>query len=81
MEIDQKLRKEKVAEIAEYIRAARDALSMAEAVADKYSLEFYWEGPAYGMGGYYSGKSATTDDDDGWNSSDEEGWQASSQSC
>jgi hypothetical protein len=48
-------------------------------IADSTGASFSFSGPSYGMGGYYTG--LKTSDDPEWDSSDESGWMASSQSC
>lgn len=71
------------AELKEKVDAFEAALSEAEALADKYGLEFTIQ-PAYGMGGAYTGKGDSEqteqryyDDygDGAW------GWFSSSESC
>lgn len=78
--------------LAVKIKEATDALTAAENLADEYGLEFSFS-PAYGMGGYYTGKGKATpgikdvtedwdaSDEDEWQSSDSYGWNPSSQSC
>lgn len=72
-----------VAELAEMVKLAEDALARAEKLADESGLSFSFE-PAYGMGGTYYGKGKSAQDspsdpydwsDDSW------GWYSSSQSC
>lgn len=82
-----KEREEKIAALNKLIEESEKALQEAEAFADEHGLEFSWEGPAYGMGGYYQSKKAYLaeygEDEPLVNSWGEEqyGWQASSQSC
>lgn len=66
-------RQEASAQIAEILAAVNDLLSDAEDLAEAHGIGFSWGGPAYGMGGYYSGT--------GRNPSEDGGWIASSQSC
>ena len=63
-------------EIAEKVKQACALLSEAEDIADKAGITFSWDGPGYGMGGYYSPKgedwtesSAECGDSDGGRSS------------
>lgn len=69
------------AQIANLIRSAEAKISEAEKIADEYGVSFSWDGPSYGMGGWYTGKSEKPEwADSDWEASDE-GWSASSQSC
>ncbi len=69
-----------VKELAEKVAEAYAALDAAKVIANEHGLEFSFS-PAYGMGGYYTGKDEHWDgsDDDDWESS--YGWSPSSQSC
>lgn len=53
---------------------ASSALDEAIAFADEHGLSFYWDGPAYGMGGYYQGDEKQRD-------YKHRGWEPSSGSC
>ncbi len=59
--------------VAEKIKEAEAAIKEATEIASAAGIGFNWEGPAYGMGGYFEGRS-----EDEW---EESGWSASSQSC
>jgi hypothetical protein len=39
--------------IERHVRDAKDALDRAVKLADEYGFGFNWEGPGYGMGGWY----------------------------
>ena len=70
--------------IAEQIAIANAALVEAARIAEESGTSFYWDGPTYGMGGYYEPaqkKPDDVDDDDWYPSSDEDGWRSSSHSC
>jgi hypothetical protein len=41
--------------IAKYIANAEAEIAKAEEMAKIHELHFRWDGPAYGMGGYFSG--------------------------
>lgn len=56
---------EALALIAVKIKEAETALAEAAKTADENGVSFRWNGPDYGMGGWY----------------DEDGWNPSSQSC
>jgi hypothetical protein len=68
--------------VAEQLKIAEAALKEAARVADEAKISFSWEGPSYGMGGYYEGDKESRYFED-WQESDAEdaGWSASSQSC
>ena len=69
--------------ISELVAGAYDSLSEAQELADEYGLMFSFE-PAYGMGGWYTGKgNPDWSESDADNSGDNESgyWMASSQSC
>ncbi len=70
------------AKIAGQIKIAQDALTEAQRIADEAKVSFSWEGPSYGMGGYYTGDKTERYFED-WQESDADdaGWSASSQSC
>jgi hypothetical protein len=68
-------------QIAEYIQKAEKSIKDAEKLALKYKIDFDWNGPSYGMGGYFIGG-----EDEEFSREDEldddyYGWKASSQSC
>lgn len=69
-------REEVEKKIADCLKVANKALQEAAQLGKEHGVSFYWDGPAYGMGGYFD-----------WNSSnceyegDEAGWQSSSSSC
>lgn len=63
--------------VQEAIDAAEAALKEAEKIAIANDEMFYWDGPTYGMGGYfYPGEST-----DNWGDVKTDAWQASSMSC
>lgn len=69
--------------IADKIEAAESLIRECETIADQHGLEFRWEGPSYGMGGYYIGKDPSKAD---WSSSTRDceggdGWSSSSSNC
>ena len=68
--------------VAEQIKIAQDAIKEAQRIADEAKISFSFEGPAYGMGGYYEGNPEDRYLED-WQDSDDisAGWSASSQSC
>lgn len=51
--------------IAELVKVAETALEEAEKLATQYSISFSWDGPGYGMGGWFQSNE----------------WQSSSSSC
>lgn len=65
--------KEAEAKINALLTEADAKLAEAARIADEAGVDFYWSGPDYGMGGYY------TPEGDEWGGSP--GWQASSTSC
>ena len=75
-------KKEAQGKIAEQIKIAQDALAEAQRIANEAKVSFSWEGPSYGMGGYYEGDPEDRYIQD-WQDSDADdaGWSASSQSC
>lgn len=62
--------------IDKLLETAKSALAEATAIAEANGLDFYWQGPAYGMGGNYTSEGAA----EKWDQSNF-GWQASSNSC
>ncbi len=81
----EKTKQEVVQEIAALVASSQATIREAEVLADKHGVEFYYDGPQYGMGGYYNPR---TLDELGnpvlnrWGGSPEgEGWMASSHSC
>ena len=71
-----------LAKIADLLKEADAKLNEATAIADEAGVPFGWNGPEYGMGGFYSPK--------GWQESqycsysdyeDKGGWNSSSSSC
>ena len=73
-------KKEAVAKINELLEKVDALLKEAAEIAYKENVPFSWDGPAYGMGGYYDPIPVEDGEDpDEWESSG--GWQASSQSC
>lgn len=62
----------------EKINDAHAALQEAVRYAKKHGIEFYYSGPAYGMGGWYNPSDEGLDCGYGDLS---DGWQASSGSC
>jgi hypothetical protein len=71
------------AQIQLHLSAAEAALAKAAEIAQENGVSFSWEGPSYGMGGYFSPKAWNSSSGScGWTNDDEEGgWKASSQSC
>lgn len=67
--------------IAEKLAAVNTLITEAEKIADEADVSFHLNGPAYGMGGSYTGRpegwSQSTADCEGTDA----GWSASSQSC
>jgi len=60
-----KTREEAVKEVADLLNQVDVLMSRAEDIADEHDIPFSFDGPGYGMGGWYeSGE-----------------WQASSHSC
>lgn len=63
--------------VREALNAADAALKEAEKIAIATNKDFYWNGPAYGMGGHFTpGESI-----DEWGDTQTDAWQASSMSC
>lgn len=68
--------------IAELIKQAHELLGQAAQLADQHQINFGYDGPAFGMGGYYSPRPV---EDENWTSSDcyvgdgddNYGWQSS----
>lgn len=73
---DQDTRREATGKIAEQLKIANEALKEAQRIADDAGVSFSWDGPTYGMGGYYTPNFEESD-----NYYEESGWNASSQSC
>lgn len=65
------------AELKQLLLEAERALQKVEALSDKTGVGFYYDGPAYGMGGYYEPKPESVDSTEDWDSSDSYGWQSS----
>ena len=63
-------------EIEKLLQEASRKLDEAASLAEENDGYFYWDGPAYGMGGSYYSKVYSNR----WNSSNH-GWMASSESC
>ena len=68
--------KEAEAKIDTLLAEADAKLVEAAQIADEAGVDFYWSGPDYGMGGYYTPEGKT----DKWGESTS-GWQASSNCC
>ena len=68
--------KEKSAQLSALIKQAEAKLDEAVEFARENGLSFHWNGPAYGMGGYFDPEETK----DEWGE-DTGGWAASSQSC
>ena len=68
--------KEAEAKINALLAEADAKLVEAAQIADEAGVDFYWSGPDYGMGGYYTPEEKTNE----WGESTS-GWQASSNSC
>lgn len=62
--------------VAAATAVADHAFDEAIAFANEHKLSFYWEGPAYGMGGSYQGDTSEWD-----RRESENGWCPSSLSC
>lgn len=62
-------------QIQQLIKQAETILTECERIAKKNKVDFRWDGPSYGMGGWY----IAGEDDEDWDGST--GWQASSHSC
>lgn len=65
--------------IADLLKQAEAALNEAASIADENGVSFGWDGPAYGMGGYYQPKVDNEDseeEEDDWCESS--GWRSSS---
>lgn len=69
--------KEAEAKINALLAEADAKLAEAARIADEAGVDFYWSGPDYGMGGYYTPEGKA----DEWGGSTSGGWQASSYSC
>ena len=63
--------------VREALDAADAALKEAEKIAIATNKRFYWDGPTYGMGGYFTPGEFT----DNWGDAQTDAWQASSMSC
>lgn len=63
-------------QIQQLLKHAETILAECEKIATENKVDFRWDGPTYGMGGWFI---AGEDQDDDWNGSAE--WQASSHSC
>jgi len=63
--------------VREALDAADAALKEAEKIAIANNDSFYWDGPSYGMGGYFYPGTST----DSWGDTREDYWQSSSSSC
>lgn len=63
--------------VQEALNAAEAALKEAEKLAIANDETFYWDGPTYGMGGYFYPGETT----DNWGDAKTDAWQASSMSC
>jgi hypothetical protein len=75
--------KEANQQIAELLDGAYTNINKAEAIANEFGLEFDWD-LEYGMNGTFYGtgyKPSWAASDDDWISSDNQGWNPSSQSC
>lgn len=70
------VQKEAYTKISNLIAQADANIAEAVRIAREAGVEFSWEGPAYGMGGYFD--PARTEDEYG---DESDGWLASSQSC
>ena len=72
-------RKAVEAELKQLLLEAERALQKVEVLSDKTGVGFYYDGPAYGMGGYYEPRPEGVEASDGpdWDSSDSYGWQSS----
>lgn len=64
-------------QIRKLLIEAEAKIHEAETIADENNVSFQWDGPEYGMGGYYEPKYT---DSNGYTSFGA-GWSASSHSC
>lgn len=62
--------------IQELLKEAEAKLQEAEQLARETEQGFYWDGPAYGMGGWFDPNVTTNE----WGE-ETDGWRASSNSC
>lgn len=62
--------------IGELLQEASRNLDEAARLAEENGESFYWDGPAYGMGGFYRSEEYNKK----WDESNH-GWMASSESC
>ena len=65
-----------VAELQKLLNEADAALKKAADFARAHNMSFSYEGPSYGMGGWFDPEETTNQYGD-----ETDGWQASSQSC
>ena len=64
-------------EVDKLLRAAEENLRKATELAATHNYDFHWDGPEYGMGGYFHAGTTT----DQWGDEKTDSWLASSQSC
>jgi inosine/xanthosine triphosphate pyrophosphatase family protein len=78
-----KERKKANEKIERLLKEAENAINEACRLARDHKLTFSWDGPSYGMGGYFDGQAAVTKKGEYGETYDEDfdGWNASSQSC
>lgn len=65
-------------EISEFVALAHVNLAEAERIADEHGVSFRFDGPEYGMGGYYRPIVEGEPEFNGWGVRNQ-GWVASSQ--
>lgn len=75
------LKQQALTEINEKIEQAQRLIEEAQKIADKAGVGFSWDGPGYGMGGYYTPEKGPNRWLEEWEESDEGGWASSSTSC
>lgn len=76
---DENKKKKALEELEVHLNRARKEISKAESIADEHGLSFNWD-LAYGMGGTYTGKGVTTEEQkEEWGN--EDGWRSSSSGC
>jgi hypothetical protein len=56
-------KEEAAKKIADLLEQADALIAQAVGVSEESGISFYWDGPKYGMGGYYN------PEEDGWNTS------------
>ena len=75
---DQEKIKEANEQIANILKEIQAKFTEAAKIADDAGVDFRFEGPIYGTGGHYNPQECESSDE---YTSEDVGWQASSQSC